>query len=207
MASNMIERLGREWCNQRMVGGNFVHDGKLMQVMRVGNAGVTCQVLKTGKIVELSQDVFTGFKVFRYPPLGYRKYGPGLALWLSKVHSYQRGLRDRCINVQFSPVSTLLYNSYNHKMDRKFDPPGTMELVFFPQYDTVDDLPKLYEGDTPCIVLNENVLIEANIANENAEGYTVYFKRNPCATIDYKHRLHWFSAAYQEALAPIFNRG
>lgn len=207
MSGNMIERLGLDWCTQRLIGGSFLYGDKLMSIARITRDSVVCEHYKTGTIEKLPHDFFTGFKVFKYPALGYRKYGPGLAVWLSKRHSYQRGLRARCVNVELSPASNLLA-AYSREMRAAFDVPPVLDLVFFPQYDTIDDLGKLYEGDTPCLVLNENVLIEPNVANANAEGYTVYFKQRPCATIDdKKYKLHWFSEAYEDALSPIFNRG
>lgn len=207
MSGNMIARLGREWCEQRVVGGHFVHDGKLLMVRNVLADGVSCIERKTDKRVMLPLDVFTGFKIFRYPPLGYRKFGPGLAVWLTKQHSYNRGLRERCIQPELSPVSELLHLNYNREMQGQFNlPESLLELVFFPEYDTVEELPKLYEGVIPSVVLNENVLVEANVSNERADGHIVYFKRRPCAAISKKQKFRWLSSAYEDALSSVFKR-
>lgn len=207
MSGNMIERLGLDWCNQRIVGGNFVYGDKVLRVSAVRAEHVLCEDPKTGDRSKLPLDFFTGFKVFKYPALGYRSYGPGLAAWLYKQHSYQRGLRERCVHLELSPVSSLLFN-HNVQMHGAFEIPWLMELVFFPKYHTLADMQRLYDGDLACVVLNENVLIEPNIVNENADGYTVYFKRRPCAAIDpHNHKLHWYSKAYENALSPIFNQG
>lgn len=207
MSGNMIERLGREWCNQRLTGGHFLFDDEILRIGHIERDGVYCENYNTGNGKKLPHEFFTGFKIFQYPPLGYRKYGPGLCVWTSKKHSWQRGLRERCIEAEYSPVTSLL-QQYARKMQGAFNMPPILELVFFPKYDSVDDLDKLFNGDVASVVLNENVLIEPNIVNENADGYVIYFKRRPCATIDpNKHKIHWHSKAYEEALSPIFNRG
>lgn len=210
MSGNMIERLGLDWCNQRMVGGNFVYGDKVLRVAAVRADHVLCEDSKTGDRSKLPLDFFTGFKVFKYPALGYRSYGPGLAVWLYKRHSYHRGLREQFVQLETSPVSSLLckHNAQMLGALGALDRPGLMELVFFPKYHTLADMERLYEGDLACVVLNENVLIEPNVVNDNADGYTVYFKRRPCAAIDlHKHKLHWYSKAYKNALSPIFNQG
>lgn len=208
MESNMISRLGLEWCRQRLVGGHFLHEGKLMRLAEVHKTSVVAEELENNEYVTLPASVLTGFGVFRYPPLGYRKYGPGLAVWLSKAHSYNRGLRKQSVDMTLSPVSTLLYKNYNRKMNDAFQLRGLMQLVFFPKYDSLDALELLYNGDVPCVVLNENLLIEANLANKDAQGYTVYFKQTPCATIDDDNkRIHWHNRAYADALSQVFEQG
>lgn len=207
MESNMISRLGLEWCRLRLVGGHFLHEGKLMRLAEVHKTCVVAKELESNEYVTLPASVLTGFGVFRYPPLGYRKYGPGLAMWLSKTHSYARGLRTESITTTLSPVSTLLYRNYNRKMNGAFQPQGLMQLVFFPKYDSLDALELLYNGDVPCVVLNENLLIEANLANKDAQGYTIYFKQTPCATIDDAKRIHWHNRAYADALSQVFEQG
>lgn len=183
-----------------------MHEGKLLRLVEVHKDQVVAQSHTNGEYVTLPADVLTGFGVFRYPPLGYRKFGPGLALWLHKTHSYYRGLRAQSINITLSPVSTLLYTNYNRKMNNAFNVPNAMDMVFFPKYDTLEAMDTLYNGDVPCVVLNENLLVEANVVNKEAQGYTIYFKQTPCATIDDGKNIHWHTPEYADALSQVFER-
>lgn len=205
MASNMVERLGADWFNGRCAGGHFVYNGKLMYIRQAGQINVLCTDAKTGDNEKVPVEFFTGFKIFEYPTLGYRKFGIGFAMWLSKRHTYNRGLNERSINQEYSPVTLYLLQKYQRRMGKAFEPPRlVLPLVFFPEYDTVADLPRLFNGEMPCVVLNENVMVEANIVNPKAEGWTVYFRQRPCATIDLTHKFHWFNDGYKQALEGVF---
>jgi len=205
MASNMIERLGADWFNQRCGGAFFLFEGKLLLLRGVANDAVKAET--TEAITKIPMDYFSGFKVFEYPALGYRKYGKGWCVFMTKKHTFHRGLREGCVNIQLSPVSQLVYNKLYRKLGETDMPPEgwrKMHAVFFPEYDTAADMEDLFAGKRPCVVMNADIMVEYDVSNPAAKGFVIYHRERPIGWISPEREYKWRTEEYKSAFSYLF---
>lgn len=207
MAKNMIDSLGADWFHKRLTGGHFVLDGNVMRVMGVDNKRVVCKNVKTGDHKDMPRDFFTGFKIFAYPALGYRKYSDDLALFLRKKHSWNRGLRRNCLSYQCSPVTTYIITKYGNdmaKLGKNVQPPDDIvSLAMLPEYDPPTKVPDVLAGKRATVVLSSDVIVEPNMNREEAEDYIIYFRERPCGNITAAGEIHWYTDEYKQAASNI----
>ena len=200
----MIDRLGRDWFNQRCAGGNFLHEGKILWV-KAAVGDIVLAFDKENRQHKIPCDFFSGFKVFEYPALGYRAFNGDLAVYYTKFHSYNRGLRPRCVKRTLSPVTEMFLEKWGPALG-VYAPTDNeaMEHIFQPVYAKPADVGAVIRGERVSAVLNADVLVEANTAGKNAEGFAVYFRGRPCANINEDTlEIHWFTQEYKNFLQQI----
>lgn len=176
---NLVEKLEPGYFADMCSGATFAKDGRVLEVSSVAsNYAVRCSdVTDPNNItpVSVSSDFFTGWKAFSHPDLGYRKIG-SFIVFIEKQQSVSRGLRPRNLRYRWSEVTSALANS-NAVTGLNFPTlydAGLLKQVFFPKFDSLNELGNLLSGKTVGLVLNENILIEPNVANDS-DNYNIYY--------------------------------
>lgn len=194
--NNMVQSCGREWVNRRVAGGWFQHNGQLLCMTRVTADGLCCDDVN-GKRIFLPEAVLTGFSVFVYPRLGYRRDpATGNAVFLRRRNSYDRGLRPHRIKVSCSPAVTAIGRANGmedmHIITAAFNVPA----------DTVADVKEVLAGRRLSAIMNEDVLVEPGV--EDADVYTVYYRTRSAGHISPEGVITWRSQAYADLLSHLF---
>lgn len=198
MNKNMIESCGTEWCNRRVSGGHFLHDGKVLRADNFGRRVVECVEVSTGKDVQVPAEVFTGFRVFMYPRLGYRRDPKtGVVVFMRRANSYDRGLRPRRVRLDISPACAALGR------EPDISDATRMVMAFSPSYDDIAAVREVISGDRISAVLDEDVLVEPSM-DENGRSYTVYYRTVVAATISVDSVIKWRTDAYARLLSHYF---
>lgn len=196
--NNLLDNCGREWFQRRVVGGHFVHDGKVMCLTGVMDAGnLIARDILGNKDVLINKEVIHGFGVFAYPELGYRRIN-NLAAWISKTHSYERGLREKYINHELSETSRVFYRHTGEDLKRK----ELLAKVMIPDYDTPEHIIKVMEGKQLTAVLSHNLLVEpSHIAAD--DHYNVLFRRRAVGRIMPDGKAHFYKPEYDKYIRPM----
>jgi hypothetical protein len=119
---NLIQRLGADYCSQRMQGTLFLYNGDVHEFEYVNDNGKTITAQRHTGTPETSQtevvnnipaDLFMGWKSLSWPTLGYRQAAGGqVLLTVGRRGSVQRGLHRSTLYVQVHPVT--------HAAEREF---------------------------------------------------------------------------------------
>ena len=198
--TNLVESCGAEWFNNRVAGAWFLFNGEVLQVTRARNNTLDCCTTKGYEHKQIPCAVISGFKVFAYPKLGYRRDpDTGVVAFLTKKHSYARGLRTNSILHEVSPGYTVLKQRFEVIRNEG----KLMTLVLKPTFDPIEDVHNVIAGQQFACVPNEDVLIEPSIHPE-AEDVVVYFRERPAAHITPKGKIAWRTDAYKKLLSPLF---
>jgi hypothetical protein len=98
----MVDSLGPQFFGEKFNEALFRRDDKTYELVGVGN-GKKVRVINvnTGDNEDVPYDFFTGFKVFAYPRLGWRRFGENYVAYCTKTQSAKRGLSTR--RVERSP--------------------------------------------------------------------------------------------------------
>jgi hypothetical protein len=112
MKQNLIERLGPEYCTQRLSGALFNYEGVVHEFGTVGTKKVECTAYHgtpekhEAKVALVPTSFFTDWGALRFPTLGYRQAAGGQMLFLlGRKGSVQRGLQLRQLQVHMHPVT------------------------------------------------------------------------------------------------------
>lgn len=196
--NNMIESCGAEWCNRRVAGGYFLHEGNVLRADTFSRRTVQCTNVAKDEFVELDPKVFTGFRVFMYPRLGYRRHPKsGVVVFMRRINSYDRGLRPRRVSCVVTAANLAMGR------DPAIPDAERMDMVFRPQYDDITAVRDVIAGERISAILNEDILVEPSM-NADQREYTVYYRTVRAATISPDKAVTWRSAAYEQLLSIHF---
>lgn len=201
---NLMDSCGVDWFRRRVVGGHFVHEGKVLKISGVYDADKIDTVdISNERRVIIDKNVISGFSVFAYPELGYRRV-KNVALWLSKIHSYDRGMRDKHLQSEYTPASMVLHRNLpgGAEANRR----DIMTAALMPTFDGPADIKKVLDGDQYCAVLNPHVLIEPSNVQED-EHFNVFFRRRNIARLMPDGKMHYFKPQHEAVLRPLFGEG
>ena len=197
---NMIESLGFDQINKQFANALFVREGKVWKLQGVvGEGVVTCTCLDDNKQVQIPNDFFTGFKVFAYPKLGYRRFGTHNIGYCLKVQSKMRGLSADRVKVLASPVTQRI-NAYGFGDvgERKFN---KSVIIMQPKFDTPDKIKDLLDGKLTGVVLNESVIIEPSV--RDVEGkFDVWYEQVLAGVLDDNGKYKWTTPKYERLVRP-----
>lgn len=196
---NLIEQMGAPYFTEKFGNSYFTNDGRVYQVLDAQRTDrIRVHDAKSDEIKVLPASVFTGFKVFEYPLLGYRKFGDHLYGYASKKQTSNRGFRIEQVMITWSACSRALMDLGLAGRQRVDDKRKAIALLQ-PQFDSLKDLPKLLEGKVSGLVLNSNIMIEPS--TENADGwYTVLYKQAAVGAINSRGDVKWKNPAFAEVI-------
>ena len=200
--SNLLQTCGEDWFSRRVSGAWMVLDAQLIKVMRPISATeveVYNDTIGDRKVVPAS--VFTGFKVFNYPEMGYRKLSGGIAAWMTKQHGVNRGIRADHLEIEWSPASLFLYNAgYCNKI--RVQETDKVKALFFPQYDKPQDLSALRNGHISTVVLSADLLVEPSIYGDE-DAYTIFYRKERAGRMLPDGAIEFATPEYKKLLSPF----
>lgn len=209
-ATNLLDSTGHEWFRQKVIGGHMIYNKEVCQLAAMADdVTIRARVLTgdgPGNVLIPKRDI-PGFSALAYPQLGYRRMYGHMASYIEynpNGHGQgKRGLRAASVHVVLSPASQLLANHYPQASRGKYRPNDEiMVAVFKPEYDKVQDLDKLINGDKLQVILNHDVLIEPSIMPED-DDYVVYCRQRACGRFNNKKEFKWYSDTYKDAVLPL----
>lgn len=197
---SLIDDLGANYFNDMCVNALFMKDEKLHKVDHCDSHSVIClQYEDVGtRVVTVNRDFFTGWKVFEYPVLGYRRFNEHLIGFIQRRQSTRRGLRVDAMNVQLTPCSNLLQQMGVVPM---FDNDSKARAAMLPRFDNFDeDLPRLLSGELSGLILSDGIVIEPDVNGNKASGYNVFLRQHIIGKMDDKGKISWESKEMNDLL-------
>lgn len=206
MSRSFVNDLGRNYAHENLSGAVFMHEGVAYSLEDISEDcdEFSATNLTTGRCKTFDVDMITGWKMFKYPKLGYRSLSKDVVVWCSRAQSYVRGLNANNLRTAYSNFtytfseSTGQYNNFNWR--------DKMRAVLMPVFHTKEDMPKLFAGEIPHVVLNEDVLIELPSSPGDKEVWEVYFRTNLLGSIDASLNITAVDAANRKIIERIVNK-
>lgn len=175
---SLIESMGTRYFSEWFTSALFLYEGRPCMVNELRGDGVACTRLDAVRhsgdmYVVVPTSFFTGFKVFEYPPLGYRRVG-NVVYHIHRTQSAYRGLRSNLLTFELSPLSYMLQASERTSATLAgITNNQRLCQVMVPTYDTRSSLDELVAGRQVAVVPSEDVCIEPSI---NGEDYIVLYR-------------------------------
>lgn len=206
MSRSFVNDLGRNYAHENLSGAVFMHEGVAYSLEDISEDcdEFSATNLTTGRSKTFDVDMITGWKMFKYPKLGYRSLNKDVAVWCSRGQSYARGLNANNLRTAFSNFtytfseSTGQYNNFSWR--------DKMRAILMPVFHTKEDVKRLFSGEIPHVVLNEDVLIELPSSPGEAEVWEVYFRSNLLGSIDASLNITAADAANRKIIERIVNK-
>ncbi|MEG3035773.1 MAG: hypothetical protein RR877_09855 [Aurantimicrobium sp.] len=175
---SLIESMGTRYFSEWFTSALFLYEDRPCMVNELRSDGVACTRIDAQRgardqYVVVPSAFFTGFKVFEYPPLGYRRVG-NVVYHIHRTQSAYRGLRANLLTFEMSPLSYMLQASERTASALAgITTNQRLCQVMKPEYDTRASLDALVAGTQVAVVPNEDVCIEPSI---NGEDYVVLYR-------------------------------
>jgi len=169
MSQSFVNTLGRDYAHENLSGAVFMLEGSPYELESISDDcdEFTATNLSTGRSRSFDIDLITGWKMFKYPKLGYRSLSTNIALWCTRSQSYSRGLNNSNLRCSYTNFTSKL--SDNMRLDDSHDWRERVRAVLLPVFHGKDDVAKLLAGDIPHVVLSEDVLIELPSSDADME--------------------------------------
>lgn len=202
-ADNLLDSAGLNWFRRRVSGGYMVHKGEVVIVGDVVGGGRVIVHPLDGRNAGFAIDkkLITGFSVFQYPPLGYRRLNDTMVAFLERKHDYMRGLRRRSVTTYLSGCSLLL--AEQHPELRMGEDNRVMNAVFLPEYDKPELMADMIAGKRMNMVLNHNVMIEPSALAKGDDDFVLYFRRRVAGRMSTHGKFKWVTDEYRSAIVPL----
>jgi hypothetical protein len=186
MSQSFVNSLGRDYAHENLNGAVFMLDGSPYALEEISDDcdEFTATNLSTGRSRSFDIDLITGWKMFKYPKLGYRSLSPNIAMWCSRNQSYARGLNAGNLRCSYTPLTQSM--SYNTNLGDDHDWRTRMRAILLPVFHTKQDVTRLLDGAIPHVVLSEDVLIELPTAGNDDDRWDVYYRCNALGSINSK---------------------
>jgi hypothetical protein len=167
---NLIERLGAEYCGQRMQGTLFNYDGNTYEFSHVEGKEVVA-IKYTGKPEKVSTsvdrvpaDIFQSWKALSWPVLGYRQAAGGQFLArVGRRGSVQRGLHKDSLQVTMHPVC--IASAVNFRMEYDYFRRGEalIMMAMQPQYTKFSEgVQQVMKGAIPAFAVSADFAVAPN---------------------------------------------
>lgn len=195
---NLIKNLTRDYFNSYFNGSSIQYKGSVLRILEANNVEVMAEDLTNNSVVAVPNDFFTGFGVFSYPLLGYRRFGDDRIGYMTKKQSVHRGLRAANLAVQWSAATRLLVDLGAVPLTRLSDADKVI-AAFIPKFDTLKDASDLLAGNKTGLVLSENLIIEPSTEAED-EWYSVVYKQAIVGKVDSKGAVSWNDKQHEHLL-------
>lgn len=198
---SMIERLGLSYCREYLSNALIVYDGRPAIIGEFRNSDVTVQYIDgTGERAVVPHAYFTGWRVFAYPELGYRRVG-NMTYHVHRAQTAYRGLRANVLTFENTPMSYLLQR--DEQTARRVPNYGNEKLaaVMAPAYDGAAQLDALVRGEMASVVPNQNICIEPSLSDSN---YVVLYRTKIVGSMDSNKNFHIDNPAVRAEVRAAF---
>lgn len=189
----LIQELGRDYFNEMCAAALFLHDNEVCRVDFARSGTVHGYRYNNDEDnpetrIEIPEAYFSGWKVFEYPRLGYRRVADNTVAHFTRQQSTRRGLRLESVNIQLTPLSTLLHNL---GLVRAPQPRQRALAIMKPRFDDFNrDLPRLLDGELSALVLSDTLLIEAD-TGQKSDHFNIYLRQHAIGRMDKRGSIEW----------------
>lgn len=200
---SLISSMGVSYFREWFHGALFIYNNRPCQVEDTDGVTVSCRYLDTttDRAVSIPAQFFTGFKVFEYPPLGYRRVG-NVVYHVHRSQSAYRGLRANLLTFELSPIGYLLQSNERTAVGNSTNALNLrLTQVMTPTFDTRASLDDLIAGRRAGVVPSEDVCIEPSV---NGEDYVVLYREKQVGTMDSNKNFHIDNPAVAAAVNNAF---
>jgi hypothetical protein len=197
---NMIEQMGATYFTEKFANSFFLNDNKLYQIIGAARADrITVVDVEADDTKVLPASLFTGFKMFEYPLLGYRKFGENQYGYSHKRQTSNRGFRIEQVITTWSSCTRALMDMGLVGKSRLNDK-ARAAVLLKPQFDSFKTgLPLLLSGKTSGLVLNNNVLIEPSTDTANG-WYSILYKQATVGSMNQRGEISWSNPAFADVV-------
>lgn len=198
---SMIERLGLSYCREYLSNALIVYNNRPAVLGEFGNTTVVASYIDgTGDRVTIPHSYFTGWRVFAYPELGYRRVG-NMTYHVHRAQTAYRGLRANVLTFENTPMSYLLLR--DEQTARRVPNYGNEKLaaVMLPVYDGAAELDALVRGEMASVVPNQNICIEPSLSDSN---YVVLYRTKIVGSMDSNKNFHIDNPAVRAEVQAAF---
>lgn len=178
----LIDDIGTGYANENLSGSYFMHNGTVYRVMNIGRFSMSVWNLGSNSEDSLPTSIFSGWRGFKFPRLGYRKLSNGMVCWLQRqARTYSRGIGRE--NLIVTPTANTLtrtgldaHDLYD-VFDEEFDYVG--EAALSPVYDSRASFQRIQDSSNWSFVPAYNVLME-----QDGTGFKVYHQQTLLGKVD-----------------------
>ncbi len=178
--SKLITEMGASYFFDKFNGAYFRYEDDLVTFRDRGPDYFAVSALNDGSRKVIPFAFFEGFSVFKWPTLGYRRLSDNLVARIQKHGNGTGGFRINQTSTDYTPLS-------NHLLElglaQRCNPHEQLHSVFFPKFDSADQLDALFSGDMSSLVLSENVVVESSLRHEEEDVYDILYRGNSVATV------------------------
>lgn len=163
-----IQDLGADYADDNLSGALFVYNGRVMRVSGITSREVQALDILAGETVRVEPAEITGWRTFKYPRLGFRRFDDKIVGTVSRSsRSYTRGLCYDNLRVQLSPSSAAAaYEDYEcdsdeiHYVWKDNNWNSVCLATMSPTYDGKDEFAELMRGERESFVPSHSVLMD-----------------------------------------------
>ena len=186
--ANLIERLGADYCSQRMNGTLFNYKGHTYEFGAVEREGVNCTKYSgTPEKVEVGVELvpysfFDNWSSLSWPTLGYRQAANGQVLvQVHRRNSVQRGLNRGQLYVHYHPVCMSAQAKFGVEL-HYFNSGGALFLMTMqPRFTKFSEgLEQVMKGNIPAFAVSADFAVAPH---EEVEFLEVLFRGRRIGTI------------------------
>lgn len=174
-----INDLGPDYADDNLSGALFMYNGKVCRVNSIGSREVQALNLETMSNISFPASEFTGWKSFKYPRLGYRKFEDGIVGRVVRTpRSYTRGINFDNVRIDLTMRSAeLMKHTVAEDRECDIDYLDYTDASYYwkeanwasiavqimnPTYDGKEKYVALMRRDMDAFVPNSNTMLEWN---------------------------------------------
>lgn len=186
--ANLIERMGADYCTQRMNGTLFNYDGTTYQFQHADRNKVYCTAFSgtpekpETKDAFLPYEVFDNWKALSWPVLGYRQAAGGqVVIQVSRRNSVQRGLNHTQLHTHMHPVCSAARSQFGIDLAYFLQGAPLFLMTMQPSYTKFSEgLEQVMSGAIPAFVVSADFAVAPN---EEVDFLEVLFRGRRIGTI------------------------
>jgi hypothetical protein len=166
-AANLIEKLGEDYCTQRMNGTLFNYNGVPHEFIEAHGGSVYCakyegspeEVKATTSNVPYS--FFESWKALSWPKLGYRQAASGQVLMqVGRRGSVQRGLSKGALTTKIHLVSMNMSEQFGLNLRHFQEGAALYAMTMNPQFTPLSKgLEQIFAGAIPAFAVSEDFAV------------------------------------------------
>lgn len=184
----LIERLGADYCTQRMNGTLFNHNGATYEFHEAGGKEVYCtKYTGTPEKPEVSTEmvptsVFKDWNSLKWPTLGYRQAAGGQVIMLvGRKNSVQRGLHRQQLIPNVHPVTVACSAQFGLDYHYFRSGPALHLMVMQPSFTPfAEGLDAVMSGKVPAFAMSPDFAVAPN---EQVDFLEILFRGRRVGTI------------------------
>ena len=197
--ANIIDSLGADFINKRFMHAMFLKDNHVYRVAMCQDGAVLCRNIDKNEDLHIPKEFFTGFKVFAYPKLGYRRLGKHYVGFGVKEQSAMRGLSFERVDFHPSQATGVLAKLGLAKADGNKE---RMLQIMRPTFDKLDSLKELYDGKRSNVVLNESLIVEPSTKEVDGQ-FDIFYDQVRVGAADDAGKIKWTTPKYERHIKPM----